>query len=163
MLAQYFFYGTGHQPSFPAISWEAAFVGTAGTYLQNNYVQAVLIVINTFCSQILIGLLIPLLVIFPFTATVMLPSMTKRNITFIPKEEVRGEVLLYERDNIMLTVVFTTICKYIMCHGIRVSCFSNGVFWFFHVFVTGFCYNVGSYYSLPPHDGLDYFRAETDF
>ncbi|RZC40659.1 GPI ethanolamine phosphate transferase 3, partial [Asbolus verrucosus] len=117
ILSQYFFYGTGHQPSFPNIIWDAAFVGTSGIF-KHNFVPATLIIINTFCSQILMGFLVPLLIIMPFTVSVMLPSVINKNI--MQKENLRGEVLLYERDGLLITVAFTTICKYMICHGIRV-------------------------------------------
>lgn len=35
LLASYFFYGTGHQPTFPGIHWYAAFVGTGGQFTSN--------------------------------------------------------------------------------------------------------------------------------
>ncbi|KYB26700.1 GPI ethanolamine phosphate transferase 3 [Tribolium castaneum] len=117
ILSQYFFYGTGHQPSFPNIIWEAAFVGTSGV-ISHNYILGSLIILNTFCSQILMGFLVPLLIIMPFTVSVMLPTSINRNI--LERENLRGEVLLYERDGLMITVAFTTICKYMVCHGIRV-------------------------------------------
>lgn len=122
ILSQYFFYGTGHQPSFPNINWEAAFVGTSGVFT-NNYILGTLIILNTFCSQILVGFLVPLLIIMPFTVSVMLPTVINKNI--LEKENLRGEVLLYERDGLMITVAFTTICKYMICHGIRVSFVEN--------------------------------------
>jgi hypothetical protein len=65
------------------------------------------------------GFLVPLLIVMPFTVSVMLPSAINKNI--MEKENLRGEVLLYERDNLMITVAFTTICKYMICHGIRVK------------------------------------------
>ncbi|XP_063922047.1 GPI ethanolamine phosphate transferase 3-like [Zophobas morio] len=117
ILAQYFFYGTGHQPSFPNIIWDAAFVGTTGVF-KHNFIPGSLIIINTFCSQILMGFLMPLHLIVPFTISVMLPSITSKNV--LEKENLRGEVLLYERNGLMLTVAFTTSCKYMICHAIRV-------------------------------------------
>lgn len=42
LLAEYFFYGTGHQASFPTIHWHAAFVGTGG-HFYGNFVSAILI------------------------------------------------------------------------------------------------------------------------
>ena len=62
----------------------------------------------------------PLHLIVPFTISVMLPSITSKNV--LEKENLRGEVLLYERNGLMLTVAFTTSCKYMICHAIRV-CF----------------------------------------
>jgi len=42
LLAEYFFYGTGHQATFPTIHWHAAFVGTGG-HFYGNFVSAILI------------------------------------------------------------------------------------------------------------------------
>lgn len=42
LLAEYFFYGTGHQASFPTIHWHAAFVGTGG-HFYGNFVSTILI------------------------------------------------------------------------------------------------------------------------
>jgi len=42
LLAEYFFYGTGHQATFPTIHWHAAFVGTGG-HFYGNLVSAILI------------------------------------------------------------------------------------------------------------------------
>lgn len=42
LLAEYFFYGTGHQATFPTIHWHAAFIGT-GDHFYGNLVSAILI------------------------------------------------------------------------------------------------------------------------
>ncbi len=67
-----FFYGTGHQPTFPSIQWSAAFVGFSGaTYGSDSvldyYLPAVLIGWNTFVSRITFGFLLPLLLLAPFS------------------------------------------------------------------------------------------------
>ncbi|KAJ8927025.1 hypothetical protein NQ314_020588 [Rhamnusium bicolor] len=108
----------GHQPTFPNISWEAAFVGTTGVFT-NNFIPGTLIIINTFCSYILMGILLPLVLITPFTVFVMIPSVVGKK-TDLQLASARGEVLLFERDDLMLTSMFTLSCKYIMGHGIRV-------------------------------------------
>lgn len=35
LIAEYFFYGTGHQPTFSTIQWDAALVGTNGQFYKN--------------------------------------------------------------------------------------------------------------------------------
>lgn len=97
--------------------WNAAFVGTSGIF-NNVFIQGSLIILNTFCSHILMGLLVPLIIIAPFTLSVMLPSIINKNV--IEKGDFRGELLLYERREEMITVTFTTICKYMIFHGVRV-------------------------------------------
>lgn len=132
LLCQYFFYGTGHQPTFPNIHWSAAFVGTDGTFI-HNAIPATLIIINTFGSHILFGLTIPLLLIAPFTFYVMFPHLCTSSTTstsnyesgpptkWNQKEMKRGELLLYERDSMLLNGVFTVSSKYMLFFGIRVS------------------------------------------
>lgn len=120
ILAQYFFYGSGHQPTFPNISWEAAFVGTSGVFI-SNIIPATLIIINTFCSYILMGMLLPLLLIMPFTVFILMPSVVGRKSNNLQLASMRGEVGLIERSSLTLSAMFILSCKYIMGHGIRVS------------------------------------------
>ncbi|XP_057663664.1 GPI ethanolamine phosphate transferase 3 [Diorhabda carinulata] len=118
ILSQYFFYASGHQPSFPNISWEAAFIGTSGIF-SNNFIPGTLIILNTFCSYVLMGVLLPLVLITPFTVFVMIPSLCEKKPDF-RVDASRGEVLLFERDKMMMTSMFTLACKYILGHAIRV-------------------------------------------
>ncbi|XP_072269638.1 GPI ethanolamine phosphate transferase 3 isoform X2 [Pyxicephalus adspersus] len=46
------FYSTGHQPVFPAIHWNSAFVGFQDGHT-TNIIPALLVAANTFCSNIL--------------------------------------------------------------------------------------------------------------
>lgn len=52
LAASQFFYSTGHQPVFPAIHWNAAFVGFHLDH-STNLLPAVLVGANTFASHIL--------------------------------------------------------------------------------------------------------------
>ncbi|XP_063978222.1 GPI ethanolamine phosphate transferase 3 isoform X2 [Diachasmimorpha longicaudata] len=118
LIAEYFFYGTGHQPTFPTIYWDAAFIGTGGHYY-GNIVPAVLIGINTFGSHLIMGLIFPLLIISPFTIFVMLPSLAK--VKFRLDEDMkRGELILFDKDSAFQTALFNTASKYILFHGFRV-------------------------------------------
>uniref|UniRef100_V5GN82 GPI ethanolamine phosphate transferase n=1 Tax=Anoplophora glabripennis TaxID=217634 RepID=V5GN82_ANOGL len=119
ILAQYFFYAFGHQPTFPNISWEAAFIGTSGIFF-SHIIQGTLIIINTFCSYILMGLLLPLLLITPFTVFIMIPSVVGKKPNDLQLISTKGEMGLIERNNLMLSSIFVLSCKYIMGHGIRV-------------------------------------------
>ncbi|KAI4467979.1 phosphatidylinositol glycan [Holotrichia oblita] len=117
-LAIYFFYGTGHQPTFPNIVWEAAFVGTGGIFT-SNYIPAALVIINTFGSYILIGFLLPMLQIAPFSMYAIVTSLTsKKNDE--QRDVNKGDITLMENDNILLTNTFSLSCKYICCFAIRV-------------------------------------------
>ncbi|XP_017761013.1 PREDICTED: GPI ethanolamine phosphate transferase 3 [Eufriesea mexicana] len=116
LIAEYFFYGTGHQPTFPTIHWDAAFVGTGG-HFYGNLLPAILIGINTFGSYIILGATLPLLVIVPFTFYLVFPKLVK--VKFLEDDMKRGELLLFEQDSVFHTAIFSIAGKYILLHGIR--------------------------------------------
>lgn len=60
------FYSFGHHATITSIRWEAAYHGFEGDF-HTNFIPAVLIGLNTFASQIIISLALPLLVYWPFT------------------------------------------------------------------------------------------------
>ncbi|XP_015523909.1 GPI ethanolamine phosphate transferase 3 isoform X1 [Neodiprion lecontei] len=117
LISEYFFYATGHQPTFPKIHWNAAFVGTSGIF-QTNVLPAVLIGINTFGSHILLGVMLPLIVMAPFTIYFIFPNIAGSKAQS-QKDLRRGELLLYESDSSLLTTVFSVSAKYVLFHGIR--------------------------------------------
>ncbi|XP_015437808.1 PREDICTED: GPI ethanolamine phosphate transferase 3 [Dufourea novaeangliae] len=116
LIAEYFFYGTGHQPTFPTIHWEAAFVGTGG-HFYGNLLPAILIGINTFGSHIILGATLPLLVIVPYTLYLVFPKLVKAK--FSEDDLKRGELLLFEQDSVFHASVFSVAGKYTLLHGIR--------------------------------------------
>uniref|UniRef100_A0A0C9PZY4 PIGO_0 protein n=1 Tax=Fopius arisanus TaxID=64838 RepID=A0A0C9PZY4_9HYME len=118
LIAEYFFYGTGHQPTFPTIYWDAAFVGTEGHYY-GNIIPAILIGINTFGSHLLMGITLPLLVISPFTIHAMIPKLARMKFQG-DADMKRGELILFDKDNAFHTAVFNTSARYILLHGFRV-------------------------------------------
>ncbi|XP_078530797.1 GPI ethanolamine phosphate transferase 3, catalytic subunit isoform X1 [Lissotriton helveticus] len=63
--ATQFFYSSGHQPIFPAIHWNAAFVGFYEGH-SSNLIPALLVGANTFSSHILFAVGCPLLLFWPF-------------------------------------------------------------------------------------------------
>ncbi|XP_011872459.1 PREDICTED: GPI ethanolamine phosphate transferase 3 isoform X2 [Vollenhovia emeryi] len=115
LLAEYFFYGTGHQATFPTIHWHAAFVGTGG-HFYGNLVSATLIGINTFGSHIILGATLPLLVVVPFTLHRVFPKFLKAKFLDDIK---RGELLLFEQDSAFHAAIFAIAGKYTLLHGIR--------------------------------------------
>lgn len=120
----YCFYGTGHNATFPGIQWEAAFVGTGGQF-ENHIVPGFLISINTFASHIVLSLMLPILLIAPFTLHVMFPKMVPSSSKDIIKinDMKRGELILYEKDDLLYYGMFTLCTKFILFFGFRIfSC-----------------------------------------
>uniref|UniRef100_A0A5S6QEN9 GPI ethanolamine phosphate transferase 3, catalytic subunit n=1 Tax=Trichuris muris TaxID=70415 RepID=A0A5S6QEN9_TRIMR len=60
-LASHFFYAFGHQPTFTAIPWDAAFIGVPGNF-KYMWVQAALVFLNISASCILVSLALPLMI-----------------------------------------------------------------------------------------------------
>lgn len=117
LIAEYFFYVTGHQPTFSKIHWDAAFVGTGGIF-HTHVIPGALIGINTFGSHILSGAMLPVIVMAPFTLYFMFPSFAANK--FHPEKDLRrGELVLYERESSLLSAVFVVSAKYMLFHGIR--------------------------------------------
>ncbi|KAL9821765.1 GPI ethanolamine phosphate transferase 3 isoform 4-T5 [Geothlypis trichas] len=85
LAASQFFYSTGHQPIFPAIHWNAAFVGFHLDH-STNLLPAVLVGANTFASHILFAVGCPLLLLWPFVCEVSTSQRKK------PKKESREEL-----------------------------------------------------------------------
>ena len=121
-LTTYFFYGTGHNPTFPGIQWDAAFVGTGGQF-SNHIVPALLVGLNTFTSHVVLSLMLPILLVAPFTLHTMfskiLPSGVKDGVK--SNDMKQGELILYERDDMLYQGMFILCAKYMLFFGIRVS------------------------------------------
>ncbi|ENN71984.1 hypothetical protein D910_08653 [Dendroctonus ponderosae] len=119
LLPQYFFYASGHQPAFSNIAWESAFVGTSGLVSANNYILGALVLLNTFGTYMLAGVLLPLLIIVPFTLCVMMPSACSKNKVLHPSAQ-KGELFLFEQDRISTAALFSLCCKYMVGHTVKV-------------------------------------------
>ncbi|KAM8960260.1 GPI ethanolamine phosphate transferase 3, catalytic subunit [Pelodytes ibericus] len=78
------FYTTGHQPVFPAIHWNAAFVGFQDGH-NNNIIPAILVAINTFSSHILFSAGSSLLLLWPFLCEA--PTGRRKKPKTEPREE----------------------------------------------------------------------------
>ncbi|KAK6179351.1 hypothetical protein SNE40_011734 [Patella caerulea] len=77
MMTSHFFYGTGHQATIPSLQWNAAFTGFYGDF-NNNILPALLMIFNTFASNIFMGLVCPLLVFWPKLYTRLNSLMCKK-------------------------------------------------------------------------------------
>ena len=84
LLEGLFFYGTGHQPTFPTIQWGAAFIGgfsgaeygSSETNAMFGYIlPALFIGWNTYISRIWFGLFLPMLLISPFAIWMVFQSL----------------------------------------------------------------------------------------
>lgn len=117
LLAQYAFYGTGHQATFSSIHWDAAMVGTSGNIASSRFFPGLLVIINTFCSHILMGLLLPLLLIAPLTLRVMRPRWAA--VAVGDQELAQGELMLYQREDLMYRSLTTLSARYIFLQGVR--------------------------------------------
>uniref|UniRef100_A0A8C3SWL0 GPI ethanolamine phosphate transferase 3, catalytic subunit n=1 Tax=Chelydra serpentina TaxID=8475 RepID=A0A8C3SWL0_CHESE len=86
--ATQFFYSTGHQPTFPAIHWNAAFVGFQQGH-STHLLPAVLVGANTFASHILFAVGCPLLLLWPFVCEA--PNSQRRKLKKELREELQEE------------------------------------------------------------------------
>lgn len=60
LSSSYWFYGTGHNPSFPAIHWNSAFVIQSEIGV-NTWLPGFFILTNTFFSQAAHAFLLPVI------------------------------------------------------------------------------------------------------
>jgi len=97
-------------------------VGTGGQF-SNHIVPALLVCLNTFASHIVLSLMLPILLVAPFTLHVMFPKilLTAVKDSVKNKDMKRGELILYEKDDLLYQGAFTLCTKYILFFGIRVS------------------------------------------
>ena len=120
LLEELYFYATGHQPTFPSIQWNAAFVGglsgsdygSSDSNLVSGYlVPIVLIGWNTYVSRLWFGLMLPLLLAAPFAIWMALPSV--RPTADEKNEELgKGEVCLLENKEEARSQLFSLCVKY---------------------------------------------------
>ncbi|XP_050520153.1 GPI ethanolamine phosphate transferase 3 [Daktulosphaira vitifoliae] len=120
LSSSYWFYGTGHNASFTAIHWNAAFVVQSD--IQNNtWIPGFFILANTFFSNAVHAFLLPLLMISPFT---ICGVCSGRSLPLKNKDEqtmARGELLLAENSREMIYGAFNLTVKYILINCFRVS------------------------------------------
>lgn len=117
LLAQYTFYATGHQATFPSIQWDAAMVGTSGNIATSRFFPGMLVIINTFCSHILMALLLPLVLIAPLTLRVIRPQWAA--VAIGDQDLAQGELMIYQREEFSYCSLTTLTAQYIFLQGVR--------------------------------------------
>ncbi|MPC12532.1 GPI ethanolamine phosphate transferase 3 [Portunus trituberculatus] len=125
-LSLHGFYSTGHQPTFPALHWSAAFVGLEGAHSVGNWAPALLVGLNTYSSHLLLGLALPLVVMAPLAISVVFPSL--RGSRLEGDEIGRGEFLLVEEPDVLRESLMSTGLCYIFLHAAKVFCTSVAAF-----------------------------------
>lgn len=76
LLVNYGFYATSHQPTISQIDWNAAFVGRTANADHSNAISAVLVLLSTFNANVLLLILYPLVVLFPFMLYAIYPQLS---------------------------------------------------------------------------------------
>ncbi|XP_023344806.1 GPI ethanolamine phosphate transferase 3 [Eurytemora carolleeae] len=131
------FFTSGHQTTFPHIQWSAAFIGMEGSQIagesySGHILPALLITWNTFASSLLSSLLLPLLLLSPFSLYLLLPGLrhkqtyqTNGTAGVLPDafcELEKGESVLLENTEETKSALFLLINKYILLKGVRLLC-----------------------------------------
>jgi phosphatidylinositol glycan class O len=147
LLYSYGFYSTSHQPTISQIDWNAAFVGRTANFDHSNVISAILVLLSTFNSNIILLVLYPLLVLSPFMIYSIYPSLSTkttaqdvkkskddvtteyRKITLNDDSEsaeatsvksvTRGEVSLYENEHLFLGSTFKVGCQFVVMQGTK--------------------------------------------
>ncbi|XP_037946373.1 GPI ethanolamine phosphate transferase 3-like [Teleopsis dalmanni] len=150
LLAHFCFYATSHQTTLSQIDWRAAFVGRTTSIGQSNFISGILVILNTFCGQILFFCLYGLLSTETFSIFALFPSLIKtnsnrdtrkgevlesranntaqpRSLVEISNECVgfdmtRGELTLFENESIFLGTVFKLAAQFFMLQGVKIFC-----------------------------------------
>ncbi len=119
LLSSEHFFATGHHATITTIRWEAAFHGFHGDWT-NHAIPALLISMNSFASQILCGLALPLLVFWPQTrGQIIFAFETKKQETSLGVNK-KGELGLQERQDILLSTLSRLILGYVLISGLKV-------------------------------------------
>lgn len=79
LLAHFCFFATSHQTTLSQIDWRSAFVGRTASIGQSNFISGILVILNTFCGQILFFSLYGLLGTQTFSIFALFPSLIKSN------------------------------------------------------------------------------------
>lgn len=127
--------------------------------------------INTFCSQILCGITLPLLLIAPFTFYVRFPKFfqTCNQQGDLLKTQYRtdlkqGDLYLYEKQSLTQYAIFKLCAKYILYHSTRVSpcisCREDGIRKLISYEISGILLHARSRHPLPAFDGVDDIRPK---
>uniref|UniRef100_A0A0A9XMR5 GPI ethanolamine phosphate transferase 3 n=2 Tax=Lygus hesperus TaxID=30085 RepID=A0A0A9XMR5_LYGHE len=112
LSSSHFFYATGHQPTFSTVQWDCA--GLFGNIV-STIIPGALVVLNTFISQITHSLLLPLLMIIPFTVATVWPKVVHNSQDFR-----NGELELFQNDDLRRQEMFNLLSRYILFSAFKV-------------------------------------------
>jgi phosphatidylinositol glycan class O len=141
LLYSYGFYCTSHQPTISQIDWNAAFVGRTANYDHSNFISALLVLTSTFNANIILLVLYPLMVLFPFMLYALYPQLCSsgvknknsseyKRVTLNTDNEddekassvanvTRGEINLFEHEKLFMSSVFKVGCQLIILQGTK--------------------------------------------
>lgn len=111
----HFFYSTGHQAAFTTLHWNSAFLLSAGRELSSHIVPGILVIANTFCTYIIHGILLPVLIIAPYTLHVVAPKLAGHLVN-----TKKTELILFEQDSLMYRGLFNLCFRYYLFFALRV-------------------------------------------
>uniref|UniRef100_H2ZWA7 GPI ethanolamine phosphate transferase 3, catalytic subunit n=1 Tax=Latimeria chalumnae TaxID=7897 RepID=H2ZWA7_LATCH len=120
--ATQFFYSTGHQPTFPTIQWNAAFVGFPEGHDNRIVVPAALLGMNTFASHIIFAEVVssPLLMFWPLVCETQ--GLRKRRggkDSWGGDEEQTMEMRLRESPQRFTAGLLQLGARYLFAHGVQ--------------------------------------------
>lgn len=141
LLYSYGFYCTSHQPTISQIDWNAAFVGRTANYDHSNFISALLVLTSTFNANVILLVLYPLMVLFPFMLYAIYPQLCSssgknknsseyKRVTLNTENEddekassvanvTRGEINLFEHEKLFMSSVFKVGCQLIILQGTK--------------------------------------------
>ncbi|EDV36022.1 uncharacterized protein Dana_GF12178 [Drosophila ananassae] len=141
LLAHFCFFATSHQTTLSQIEWRAAFVGRTTGIGQSNLISGVLVILNTFCGPIFFFCMYSLLSTETYSLFALFPNLIRScrsssaggkvdpttTMTDLANEAVgfdmtRGELTLYEYEDVFLGTGFKLATQFFMLQGLKVFC-----------------------------------------
>ncbi|KAH8348918.1 hypothetical protein KR084_012437 [Drosophila pseudotakahashii] len=138
LLAHFCFFATSHQTTLSQIEWRAAFVGRTTGIGQSNLISGALVILNTFCGPILFFCMYSLLNTETFSLFALFPSLIRScrsggkadattAMSDLANEAVgfdmtRGELTLYEFEDVFLGAGFKLASQFFMLQGLKIFC-----------------------------------------
>lgn len=143
LLAHFCFFATSHQTTLSQIEWRAAFVGRTTGLGQSNIISGCLVILNTFCGPIFFFSMYSLLSTETFSLFALFPNLirscrnnnnggggggradTTTTLADLANESVgfdmtRGELTLYEYEDVFLGANFKLASQFFMLQGLKV-------------------------------------------
>ncbi|XP_030373820.1 GPI ethanolamine phosphate transferase 3 [Scaptodrosophila lebanonensis] len=146
LLAHFCFFATSHQTTLSQIDWRAAFVGRTTGIGQSNFISGILVILNTFCGPIFFFCMFTLLSTETFSLFALFPNLIRSNsnrdstpstarnkvdattaladisTAAVGFDMTRGELTLYEYEDVFLGATFKLASQLFMLQGLRIFC-----------------------------------------